>query len=66
MKRVVCPKGIHNLMEIWRDHGAGSDAVVRWCRNCGAVVVDEDYDGRTNAGAYREMEFLRSNGQSEF
>jgi len=26
-------------------------------RLCGAVVVDEDYDGRTNAGAYMPMRF---------
>ena len=28
---------------------------VRWCSVCGAVVIDQDYDGRTNAGMYMKM-----------
>ena len=34
-----------------------SDEVVRWCKYCGAVVVDEDYDGRTNPGFIKPMQF---------
>lgn len=45
------------LVEIYRHSGAASDAVVRWCSQCGAVVVDEDYDGRTRAGSYQKMRF---------
>lgn len=32
-------------------------AVVRWCPQCGAVVVDTDFDGRTNPGAIMKMKF---------
>lgn len=34
-----------------------SEEVVRWCKYCGAVVVDEDYDGRTNPGQIKSMQF---------
>jgi hypothetical protein len=49
--------GDDTLREVYRHHKAGSDAVVRWCFRCGAVVVDEDYDGRTNIGTYMPMLF---------
>jgi hypothetical protein len=45
----------HSLIEIY---SSGSDAeadVIRWCYECGAIVVDTDYDGRTNAGAVFAM-----------
>ena len=51
-----CKKGQHPLIVI---HRAGSlyneCAVTRWCPECGAVVVDVDYDGRTNAGQIMKM-----------
>ena len=28
----------------------GTEPTVRWCRNCGAIVVDIDVDGRTDPG----------------
>jgi hypothetical protein len=34
--------------------------VVRWCTVCGAVVVDLDYDGRTNPGQLMKMRFPES------
>lgn len=46
-----------NLKEIILYHQSMTEEVVRWCSHCGAVVVDEDYDGRTNPGAIRAMEF---------
>ena len=49
--------GPDSLIVIYVHAGAASDAIVRWCGICGAVVVDEDYDGRTNAGAYMPMRF---------
>lgn len=52
-----CNGSEHRLIVIWRETGAASDAVVRWCQDCGAVVVDEDYDGRTHAGRYMAMRF---------
>lgn len=50
-----CRIGVHPLVEVYRHHGAASDAVVRWCEICGSVTVDEDFDGRTNPGQYRAM-----------
>lgn len=34
-----------------------SSEVVRWCKHCGAVVVDEDCDGRTYPGKIKQMQF---------
>lgn len=34
-----------------------SEAVVRWCRTCGAVVIDMDQDNRTYPGYYSKMRF---------
>jgi hypothetical protein len=36
---------------------AYSDEVVRWCKHCGAVVVDEDSDGRIYPGQIKQMQF---------
>jgi hypothetical protein len=36
-----------------------SEQVIRWCKCCGAITIDTDYDGRTNAGDIRPMEFPR-------
>ena len=46
-----------NLKVIATYHQPISEQVVRWCSHCGAVVIDEDYDGRTNPGSVRPMEF---------
>ena len=54
---MTCNGCTHSLVEIYRREGAASDAVVRWCQDCGCVVVDEDYDGRTNPGVYESMRF---------
>ena len=45
------------LIEIVKNNLAISEEVVRWCSYCGAIVVDEDYDGRTNAGQIRPIQF---------
>lgn len=37
------------------DVGYNEEHVVRWCSECGAVVVDVDYDGRTAAGRIMKM-----------
>jgi len=55
-----CKNGNHDLKEIHRslhDCIGDVDAVVRWCKECGAVVVDADRDGRTFAGRISEMKF---------
>jgi hypothetical protein len=53
-----CLKGNHTLKVIstqgyWDD----SEKVVRWCSVCGAIVVDADFDNRTNPGYYMGMKF---------
>jgi len=50
-----CHGGEHSLEVIYDD--THSLEVVRWCAFCGAVVVDQDYDGRTNPGAVMQMKF---------
>jgi len=53
-----CRKGKHNLIEICfmpEDHL--SERVVRWCKTCGAVVVDIDCDGRVVPGWAVPMQF---------
>ncbi len=35
----------------------GAKGVVRWCCDCGAVVVDVDVDGRTHPGGDAAMRF---------
>jgi hypothetical protein len=59
----MCSKGIHNLIEIYNASSRydNSSVVVRWCQDCGAVVVDEDYDGRTNAGSIMKMRLPKIN-----
>lgn len=50
--------GADSLEEIYRVTGSFDiDAVVRWCPQCGAVVIDEDYDGRTKPGAIAPIRF---------
>lgn len=41
-----CNNGDHELVEILRSGGYETDEVARWCRNCGAVVVDLEVDNR--------------------
>ena len=52
-----CNTGDHELIEILNcDVGYGAEYVVRWCRVCGCVVVDEDVDGRTmKPGGHMKM-----------
>jgi len=54
----MCDGTNHNLKVIY---GSGNDMemdVVRWCADCGAVVVDIDADGRTMMpGGIRKMQF---------
>ena len=52
-----CLKGNHNLITILESEHpyGGSSQVARWCTECGSIVVDVDYDGRTNAGQVMKM-----------
>lgn len=50
---------MHDQEEIMRCNAGGPDEemVVRWCKICGGVVVDLDYDNRTKSGYFMKMKF---------
>ena len=49
--------GSHELVELLRtDYGRDVNSVVRWCKQCGAVVIDLDVDGRVAPGKKMSME----------
>jgi hypothetical protein len=50
-----CNSGDHELVEILRSPGMDTDEVARWCRVCGAVVVDYEYDGRLAGTSLKMM-----------
>ena len=52
-----CLIGKHDLENIFEVGNDMSTNVVRWCRNCGAIVIDVDYDGRTNPGQVMKMKY---------
>ena len=54
-----CLRGLHPLKEIYRDTDGFVDIVVRWCPECGAVVIDWDLDNRTYPGIVMEMKLSR-------
>lgn len=48
-------RGNHALEVIYCGGHEMEERVVRWCRVCGAVVIDIDIDGRTAPGEYMAM-----------
>jgi hypothetical protein len=45
-----------DLIEVLSSNlGFDEYAVARWCPNCGAIVVDSDFDNRTSPGKYMKM-----------
>jgi hypothetical protein len=57
----VMTKKPHDLKEIDR-HSSGFPGifrVVRWCCNCGSVVIDNDIDGKVAPGDWKAMQFPR-------
>lgn len=52
-----CKTGQHPFIVISKTEASLAYKVVRWCPECGAIVVDADYDNRTNAGYYRELQY---------
>ncbi len=51
-----CRAGRHQLKVIYIGHkDVVSEEVVRWCEVCGSIVIDVDFDGRTNAGQVMKM-----------
>jgi predicted RNA-binding protein len=45
----------HSLIKIYSSGNEMEEDVVRWCYECGAIVVDVDSDGRTFPGRVMEM-----------
>lgn len=52
------------LKVIYSDGPEMERRVVRWCSECGAVVVDEDSDGRIHPGGYIKMMFPKNRCQT--
>lgn len=60
-----CFNGRHDLTEIMRrpiGNAPSAANVVRWCVQCGAVVVDDDVDGQTYPGGFMRMRLPRNAG----
>jgi len=58
LNKMKCKNGKHDLWEIYRIWADPvSDEVVRWCKDCGAIVIDSDSDRKTNPGSVMEMKF---------
>ena len=56
-----CKAGNHSLVEIYKIYrGQDEVEVVRWCEECGSVVVDIDCDGRIYPGAIAKMKIPKS------
>ena len=53
----TCKNGNHSLIVILGSHHWDCDEVVRWCKECGAVVVDIEVDGRVQPGRVMPMKF---------
>jgi valyl-tRNA synthetase len=41
------------------DVGYRTEEVIKWCPDCGAIVIDSETDGRVNAGNVVPMRFPR-------
>lgn len=61
-----CKIGNHKFVKIISFGVSMESAVVRWCKECGSVVVDLDYDGKTSPGAIMSLKSPRAlNGESK-
>ena len=56
MKIDECKDGKHDLIVIYSAGDGMESNVVRWCRECGSVVVDVDSDGQTYPGLHTPMQ----------
>lgn len=50
-----CLQGLHPLKTIYTDSDGFVNVVIRWCPECGAVVIDNDVDGRVYSGKVMPM-----------
>ena len=52
----LCDKGLHDYVKIYEDEKLYDQTnVVRWCQQCGAVVVDVICDNRTIPGRIKKL-----------
>jgi hypothetical protein len=54
-----CLKGLHPLKVIYTDSDGFADIVIRWCPECGAIVIDNDVDNRIYPGKVMPMKLSR-------
>lgn len=54
-----CKEGRHPLRKLLTVAGVFTDSIVRWCPECGAVVIDCEVDGRTYPGRRMPMKLPR-------
>lgn len=48
------------VMQCRNPNAPNAFSVVRWCKCCGAIVIDADVDGRTLPGEIMPMRFASS------
>lgn len=46
-----------DLEVLYRIGGDSECTTIRWCKKCGGISIDIDFDGRTNAGYVMPMKF---------
>ena len=52
---INCRKGQHELTIIFSEPSGSEAAQKRWCRICGSIIGDLDFDGRTHPGRIFKM-----------
>lgn len=53
-----CKKGLHPFVTISSvDINLFEEKVIRWCPECGAIVVDMEVDGRLYPGHYKKIRY---------
>jgi len=58
MNSICTVKTDCNLIKIYSEQlNYAVENCVKWCSTCGAVVIDQEVDGRVYPGKIREMKF---------
>lgn len=53
-----CKNGLHPFIRISSTTvGVDEEKVVRWCPECGAIVIDHDIDIRIMPGYYKKLTY---------
>jgi hypothetical protein len=56
----MCDFTNHKLIDLYRNGYSHETSVVRWCQDCGAVVIDTDADGRTYPGRIMKIKLPKN------